>query len=60
MKHRKEHKEGETYNPYAGPYDITLVKLNKFVDFEEGKVITTNPMYYIYVGTTITSWLKSY
>ena len=38
LAHRKKQKGKDNYNPYAGPYDITLVKLNKFVDFEEGKV----------------------
>ncbi len=38
MTHRKKQKGKDSYNPYAGPYDITLVKLNKFVHFEEGKV----------------------
>ena len=40
LAHRKKQKgaKGGSYNPYAGPYDITLIKLNKHVDFVKGKV----------------------
>lgn len=36
---RESQKDASEYMPYAGHYDITLVKLNRFVNFEINKVI---------------------
>ena len=37
LEHRKKQEGKGEYLPYAGLYDITVVKLNKYVPFEKDK-----------------------
>ena len=52
IKLEKEHRAGfdsggGMYEPYAGPYDLTLVKLDRKVEFVQGKVTKLS---YFYCG----------
>ena len=38
LKHREEN-PGAGYNPFAGPYDLTVVRVDKFIQFVQNKVI---------------------